>query len=491
MRRLVPTLGLFAFLALIDTSARGADCPPLPPGVEFEDCGVCELPRLPSADCIVDETCCASGALDFDDEKAWSSGCDEVFAFAAVSGNCPGDWDAHIGVFNMDEVSWEDNGLETCDPEMPFGRHWVAATYLAAAMDDDGPVHHRPSEYLMAGQSTVTDFHPLLEHRLSPGLKKYAAYYIEDFAGADTIRFGCRSFRVGGSAETLAGIFVHEAWHSVYGGHDIDPVFGEDDELLTDSSDHYYAHDFLPNAPHVSESYNPDAWTTEDNPGEVIHSVYQIQHEFLCDIVRSPRTWVPHSGLFEAVEAANSIIQENIIDSEAVPATELCTDSSMRMRIPRDPALPDDARVLEIDIDGTVVETSEDSSDDDSGDFSKTYEVVVVPGGGPVVLDETLGTFADGEVWLEIDLQAELAADGETVDFTYNLLFYEADEDGTHCDEDLAGDDCPGKLDPAQWVSASVDSQSLFHLQTEVLDNASNENGTDYANIAMNVELSW
>jgi hypothetical protein len=491
MRRLVPTLGLFAILALIDTSARGAECPDFPPFFEFEDCGVCELDRLPSADCNVDTTCCASGALDLDVEKAGGSGCDEVIAFAAVANNCPGDWSGHIGVFNMDEVSWEDNGLETCDTQMPFGRHWVAATYLAAAIDNDGPIHHRGPQYLMAAQSTVTDFHPLLEHRLSPGLEKYAAQYIEDHAIADTIRFGCGSFRVGGSAETLAGTFVHEAWHSVYGDHDIDPVFGENDETITESLDHYYAHDFYPKVPKVSESFDPDAWTTEDKPGEVIHSVYQIQHEFLCDIVRSPRNWVPRAGLFEAVEKANSILQDNIINSVAVPVTEMCSDASIRMRVPRDPALPDDARVLDIDVDGTFVETSEDSQDDDSGEISESFQVIVVPGGGPVVLDETIGPFADGEVWLEIDLQAELAADGDTVAFSYNLLFYEADEDDTHCDEDLVGDDCPARFDPSQWIPASVDSLGTVYFDNEVLDNASNENGTDYADITMNVELSW
>lgn len=496
MRRFAPILALLT----ITTTVAGADASECPPGTEdlpepfhIEDCGVCELPALPSLDCSTDKTCCTSGALDVDADPGATSQCDEAIAFAAVEGSCPDDWDAHVQLFSMNEWSWEDNGLRSCDNSTPFGRHWVAATFLAAAIDSEpGKVRHNASQYLMAGQANSTDFHPQLEHRLSPGLEGFAMEWQWDGVIADTIRIACRAFEPDNSAEIVAGMFIHEAWHSVYGLHDVAPVFDDDTGALTTASqDHYYAHEMPTQPTRVGEEFNPDAWTTNDNPGEVMHSVYQIQHEFLCDAVRSPRNWVPRAGLFEAVEAAASIVSRNTINQMNVPSWALCSDESIPLRTQRDPELPDGARRLDIELEGLVVETSEDGSDDDTQAFAKAYDVIVLPDNNTVVLDETIGYFADGEVWLELDLDAVLGSDGETVSFTYNLLFYEADEDGTDCDEDLGGDDCPAKLDPSLWASASVDSLTTFYLDHQVLDNASNENGTDVADITMNVELSW
>jgi hypothetical protein len=473
-QRISTIVALATLVAVGPASRAEADCNPA-------------LATLPGVDCSTDATCCVAGALAIDGAPGTvgsAARCDDAVELQALASSCPtDDFDAHILLFGIDEDSWADNGLRECTDDL-FGKHWIASALIGGGiLPTPGVARHTSSQYLIQAQANATTFHPQLEHVQSDSQAAFASY-MPDLTHANTVTLMCPSFADITSNGMLASEFVHESWHSSYGSHD-GTVGGT-------NADWYYAHQPDTEPLDVYAEFEPDIWPRDGKTERIQHSVYQLQHEFMCDLVQSPRDWVPRAGLFGAQARAALIETTNVLNPTSLPAWAMCGSSVFPGRTPKNPVTPDSARTVTLDFSGVIVETSEGGADDDTETLDANRVLTVSPDDREdSISNSTLGTFADGEVWIDFYVTATLAEDNETVELAYNILFFEDDADDTDCDQDLGGDNCPGAFDESLWATLSVNSVTPFAIRNHSLSNATADPGTDTADIFMNVDLSW
>lgn len=448
------------------------------------DAQACTLASLPSADCNVDTTCCVAGALD--DTKPGKAGsaarCDDVLDFEALKASCPDDdFDAHVLLFDMIEDTWADNGLRECSADLEFGKHWMAAQMIGGGIDfQPGITHHTGAQYLVEAQCNATTFHPQLDHEQSEAVVNKAALYTPDPSQANSIEFFCRAFQDSSSSGRLAGIFVHEAFHGTYGVHD-----------SNDIQDWFFSH--RPDDPPLSveAEFVPDVWPFDGKPDKRQHSVYQLQQEFLCDLLQTPHDWVPRSGLFSVKSIVASIESKNVLNADPLPVWATCGAASPPLRSAKSAPNPEDPRTITIDLSGSYAETSEGGVDDDSGFFDQSVTMVVSIDNREAAHSEVIGPFADGELWLVVNLTAEMSLDNNHIDMTYDVEFHEDDADGTDCDEDFSGPNCPNPDDHSFWKPMVLSSTVTSGFAGHDMSNAATENGTDVAHIDLNFDLDW
>jgi hypothetical protein len=161
-------------------------------------------------------------------------------------------------------------------------------------------------------------------------------------------------------------------------------------------------------------------------------------------------------------------------------------------RDPRGEAIPGRPRTALLDVAGFLFEGAELPQDESELPITKaTVLTLEVSEDTPTASTSWVSPAADG-VWIEVRATATMQADGDTVIVKYNVFFFEVDADNTNCDEDLTGDDCPGLNDQANWPSLTLTSSFFIPAPlVEHLDNASNENGDDYADVQLFFELDW
>ena len=442
----------------------------------------CDPTPLPVANCDVDTTCCMAGVWE---DQPGDDLCDEAMFFALLAPQCPEDYGAHLSIYNMDESSFEDHGLGECNGDLEFTKHWLATLLARGGIDWSNPdTRHDESDWAWVIQAQATSFHVLQEHFLD--LDTSALGHNTPACIPDAIGFGCRAFEPRRSDGMRAGLMVHESWHSTVGGHAIDHDVGHD-------RDYFYAHHDSPDTPLWATFTTPEElWPMKDVEWtETHHSVYQLEYELLCELVEAPAMWVPRSVLFAAASEAADLLDENFIQHPVpVPAWAIC---DAPMPLGGAAGGPKRERIVTIRIAGQITETSVASIDDDNAEFEVILPEVTLDLQNPsheFPLME-LANVADGEIWIEFEGKLQLAADGETIELAYNVLFNEDDEDDTDCDEDLGGDDCPAKGNPALWSVVTLDSLTPPTTQFITLSNASNENGDDSAKIEMDFAGSF
>ncbi len=450
----------------------------------------CPAPAVPLLDCQVDTTCCVGAALAPDADATGARAlCDEAFVFQQLQNSCPGDFDGHELFYDMDVDSWSGHGWAQCNANTEFGKHWMASGLFSGLKFTPGVSRNLPVDYLMVAGANATTFHPQHEHHLDTDPTETSiARRSKAGPGARPIRFYCPAFVPMRAVADNASTFVHESWHGTYGSHDLD---GEGT-----SSDYYYPKrpQEVPDA--IWEEYLPDPWLRDDaDPHPVQRSVWQIQHDLLCDLVDTPRDWVPRSTIIRGQTNARIVETSRFLAPTLVPAWATCGNKAIPARTPKPLLTPDRPRTLTFDVYGAIAETSEAGVDDDTASYAQTLTIDLTPmvteTGSIVQTTVGLPVEADGEVWVDFAAVAVLGEDGDVIDGKFNVFFYEKDNDGTNCDEDLVGDDCPGIGDTTFWQEFSVQSTATTFTFNDALDNASNENGTDTASVRVDIEMSW
>jgi hypothetical protein len=486
--RVAVVLSIAAVLSLLPSRVRAQKCP---------------APVLPSLDCTQTVNCCTTGAFNMDDVTAlggtWACGDAVLFERLTVPNNLCSQaaFDDHNLVFGVDTPTYAADGLDQCTASLPHPRHWMAGSFMIGAAIDWVPGltwHHPIQDYLAASVARSNDIKPELEHVLTSG-NTPNAQYTKDGVFADTIQFFCPLFSAGvvGTPTYRASDFIHEAWHSVYGDHDVvvTGVLGQD---------YYYPHDHVLGPGQVGDCFDP-AFIPPGATGsfdckvgtvpDFQTSVYQLQYEFLCDLVTTPQEWVPRSLAQQA--GLISFRMGTSWFSGGQPVFLNTPPIFCNVNPPaRDPRqfLPGRPRTVLLDVTGTLFEGATLPQDEDTLTLDEKDVLALEVSEAAPTASATWTSPAADEVWIEIRATATLQPDGDTVNLSYNIFFFEEDADNTNCDEDLTGDDCPSINDPASWLPLVLSTTSFVVPTFEKhLDNASNENGDDFAHVFLSFRL--
>lgn len=474
-----------AALALVPVRARAQKCP---------------APSLPSLDCSQSSNCCVGGAFNMDDvtQLGGNWACGDVVLFdrlTSPNNHCTqAAFDDHNELFDVVTSTYAADGLNQCNGALPHAKHWAAGSYLVGNAIDYVPGvtwHHPIEDYQAASVARANHIKPALEHELGAGNSPNAQHQW-DGVFADTITFFCPLFSATniGTPTWRASDFIHEAWHMVYGDHD---TVGS-----SANQDYFYPHDHVLGPGEVGDCFDPAVVPAGADGSfdcrvgigpDYQTSVYQLQFEYLCDLVTTPLEWVPRS-----------IAQQAGLLSFALGTTWFQGQTAFKNTPPffcnltppaRDARefLPGRPRTVILDVQGHLFEGAELPADEDDLTIDKqTVLTLEVSEAAPVASGTWTSPAAD-EVWIEVRATATLQPD-DTVFVKYNVFFFEEDADNTNCDEDLTGDDCPALNDQTNWPSLTLSAAVFIEPPfLHTLNNASNESGDDYANVSLFFEL--
>jgi hypothetical protein len=276
---------------------------------------------------------------------------------------CPEDYMRHaVEKWLYASGNWENRGLfDACNNRFQFAKHWTA-TYVVhdgisfelVAGAPPGPVllldraFHASWEYVLVGRGMKS---VMASHYRPPQIggtqrfgyhvidfKHYAAGYDSTSPGTsasyqpDSVTFGSPDERLttycpvydpndivfGGELSSItsrASAFVHEGWHAHFrfvDSMDHQPRALQGFERFCDGScDTYF--------PHGKQSFaEGDLWRSTVQSNTI--SVYQLEHEFLCDVTDRPAAWVPNAIREEAAIEANYLATKKFVRG-ALPYT--------------------------------------------------------------------------------------------------------------------------------------------------------------------------
>lgn len=469
----------------------------------------CDTPAHLSLDCTQEFNCCVDGQVQPDVGLTAPFLCADPLLFSLLADQCsPSTFNGHNNLFNVVEQTYAEHGLNECTPVLEHPKHWMGAFLIGTSIRwEPGKTWHHPIlDYLTLAVARNNHLHAQFEHQLAitQSTKDPAASYGADPFFPDTIRFFCPAFMsdIRGSAVGRAGIFVHESWHAVYGSH---ALIVDDPQA---SFDFYLPHDHVLREGEVGKCFDPDpapkGWQPNffqcaTQPSLAMTSVYQIEYEFFCDLNDSPEDWVPRTLARQGGLVANYMgtLRNKLLDDVFIGATGVflntppitCTEQPP-MRDGRGPSIPGRPRFLHLRLAGNLFEGSEGGLDDDELFVEKSFDLELTSD-LPAATIHWVSPSVD-DVHVEFKMDAALQPDGETVNVRYNVFFFDDDTDGTDCDSDLTGYDCPGLADGSNWPEFSLSSGAFILPPVRViLDNVANENGNDFADLLLFRELDW
>jgi hypothetical protein len=205
------------------------------------------------------------------------------------------------------QSGWRDRGFfDACNINKEFTKHWNSAKLLEFGLVDNvNTSWHGSADYIFSARGQAPgSFHSKYFHRardFQDGTIALWEFTRNPFADNIVTSF-CPLFDPGSPFAVgayRASAYVHEGWHGWQSKHlyRTSHFAGPKDGCKVKSCDYYYWHgvgDF--EFGHVFEF-------TRD--GRFFHSPFQIQVEFLCDVVQNADTWVPATVRMEAEVGAN------------------------------------------------------------------------------------------------------------------------------------------------------------------------------------------
>ncbi len=165
-----------------------------------------------------------------------------------------------------------------------------------------------------------------------------------------------------------------------------------------------------------------------------------------------------------------------------------CNNAPPMRRNPDVPAVTN-GRLVNIRIDADLHETDEPiggPTDEHHGkdlSFTLTKEQ-------PYAEASWVSPRVDDQVWVEYYVHAQLRADGQTVDLSYDMWFFETNSDQDRdCEETLSGGaDCPA----GSWPTMVLDSNNYSPAPVVFnLDNSQSWDDPDRASGTITVTMDW
>jgi hypothetical protein len=452
----------------------------------------CPQTPLPVMDCATNPTstspCCTGGSI-FDDvanPPPWAGSnnfCTEALVSQIFASSCTEDaLDKHDILFHINLEAGA-TGAGSCDGSMDYGKHWNAAQLIPTLIQYKPGItwHHPIADYYRAALAESNGFHAELEHFFGdpdPEGKANASYNL-DFVGKNNLRFFCPLFSNGTAGSPLyrASDFIHEAWHDTYGSHDF-----EDPD-----ADSYAVHDHTLGPGEM----NQEADVEDGLPAE--SSVYQVQYEFLCDVNTTPHDWVPRALAWEAGLLADDLLvrkyKKQGVGAFLLPPPMTCNNAPPMRRNPDVPAITN-GRLVNIRIDADLHETDEPIGGPTDEHHGADLSFMLTPE-NPTANTSWISPRLDDQVWIKYVVFAQLRADGQTVDLTYDMAFYETNSDlEEDCEETLSnGPDCKEEL---PWPTMVLDNNNYSPAPIVFnLDNSHSWDDPDRASGTITVTMDW
>jgi hypothetical protein len=217
--------------------------------------------------------------------------------------------------YNMRDDDWGDRGwFNACDQNLEYAKHWNAAYLITYGLaDDPGRSLHGTIDYRSTAEADDNNYHNTLNHKPDDDPRYYG--HITTGWGEDELYTHCLVYDTSsdeGHPASAASTMIHEAWHSWGDKYDYDQgsngghQAGHTPNCTFPACDYFYWHG-------IGAYKFGDMWKS-DGTAKQFHAVYQVEVEFMCDLIDSPKPWVPASVLVAAQASVNSRLAGNFIN---------------------------------------------------------------------------------------------------------------------------------------------------------------------------------
>jgi hypothetical protein len=215
----------------------------------------------------------------------------------------------------MRDDDWGDRGWnDACNMNMEYAKHWSAA-YLITYGLADNPLEsfHGTVDYRGVAEADDNNYHGRLNHQPSDSTDWFGQ--CDPDVGEAEISTSCLLYSQSephANPASLASTILHEGWHAWEWKYDYDGGdngghhSGNTGNCTWVACDYFYWHGI--------GNYNFGELWQNDGTANRFHGPYQVQLEFMCDLIDFHKSWVPASVISEAQASVNGRLSTNFIN---------------------------------------------------------------------------------------------------------------------------------------------------------------------------------